>query len=212
VYERPRRGHGTQPWSRHPLADEHGRNGSPTGDEPRPACASRTTRKSTAQSERARAARSGAHDSGPSRNGRAIWRVGPSPVHFRSPRVGAPSPLALATASDELRAGRSTARTLLLRPGGAGVKGGRSGAIGTRPSRSSDAGLRDAGSVGSAGGTTALWAGRPAAPDPSRRRIEPCVRFSRTRLTDIVHRWQTQAWVSPFRSGDGHRAGSPTRS
>ena len=33
----------------------------------------------------------------------------------------------------------------------------------------------------------------------SRRRIEPCMRFSRTRLTDIVDRWQTQAWVSPFR-------------
>ena len=25
-------------------------------------------------------------------------------------------------------------------------------------------------------------------PDPSRRRIEPCVRFSRTRLSDILHR------------------------
>ena len=29
----------------------------------------------------------------------------------------------------------------------------------------------------------------------SRLHIEPCVRFSRTRLTDIVHRRQTHAWT-----------------
>jgi hypothetical protein len=29
----------------------------------------------------------------------------------------------------------------------------------------------------------------------SRPLIEPCVRFSRTRLTDIVHRRQTHAWT-----------------
>src|SRR5918994_7200390 len=45
----------------------------------------------------------------------------------------------------------------------------------------------------------------------SRPLIEPCGRFSRTRLTDIVHGWRTQAWVSPSLRGDGRPAGVPTR-
>jgi hypothetical protein len=35
---------------------------------------------------------------------------------------------------------------------------------------------------------TALWAGRPAAPRRLPPPHRPCVRFSRTRLSDIVHR------------------------
>ena len=38
-------------------------------------------------------------------------------------------------ARDDLQERRSTARRLLLRPGGAGVRGGRSGAFGPRPTR-----------------------------------------------------------------------------
>jgi hypothetical protein len=38
-------------------------------------------------------------------------------------------------ARDDLQERRSTARRLLLRPGGAGVRGGRSGAFGPRPAR-----------------------------------------------------------------------------
>ncbi len=34
----------------------------------------------------------------------------------------------------------------------------------------------------------ALWAFGQRHRAASRRRVEPCVRFSRTRLTDIVHR------------------------
>ena len=42
--------------------------------------------------------------------------------------------------------------------------------------------------VGSAGGLTGLHGMADWSGDASRRRFEPCMRFSRTRLTDIVHR------------------------
>jgi hypothetical protein len=41
--------------------------------------------------------------------------------------------------------------------------------------------------VGSAGGASARAAWPTERPDSSRRHIEPCVRFSLTRLTDILH-------------------------
>ena len=42
--------------------------------------------------------------------------------------------------------------------------------------------------VGSAGGLDGLHGMADWSGDASRRRFEPCMRFSRTRLTDIVHR------------------------
>ncbi len=64
-----------------------------------------------------------------------------------------------------------------------------------RPDRllgaSSDARLRngpDSTPVGSAGGLDGLHGMADWSGDASRRRFEPCMRFSRTRLTDIVHR------------------------